>query len=110
MNVSETVLTVFSVQITWLHLFIGCGMLVLLALYIWLGILRERQPNIHPLTALADAVAAAAARPGDMLRFLTAEVCLLLMCFVHLLFLLSPDELNLGGTAVPLRVIPVSDR
>ena len=87
MKLSATAFTLFSVQITWLHLLIGCS--VLLALYIVFGLIREKAPKISLMRALVDAMKTAFGHPGDTIRFFLTEICLMLICLAPMLLLVE---------------------
>ena len=85
MKASATAFTLFSVQITWLHLWIGCG--AVFVLYIVFGLLRERKPKISLKKAFLDAIHAATSEPAALMKFLLTEACLVIICLTPLLLL-----------------------
>lgn len=89
MEAMVTAFTISSFRVTWLHLLIAIGAVVVLC--VALGIILEKKPRIQIRSALRSAVTTATKNPGDMIWFLVAEFCIFLICFVHLLFLVSSD-------------------
>ena len=85
MKASATAFTLFSVNITWLHLLIGCS--ILFVLYIVFGLIREKTPRISLKTAFRDALRTAAAQPAALVKFLLTEACLIVICLTPLLLL-----------------------
>ena len=85
MKASATAFTLFSVNITWLHLLIGCS--ILFVLYIVFGLIREKTPRISLKTAFRDALRTAAAQPAALVKFLLTEACVIVICLTPLLLL-----------------------
>lgn len=106
MKMSGTVFSIGSLDITWLALVIAAA--VLLALYIWIGLLRERKPRIRLGRAFARALRAGGKHPGNLVRFLIVETCLTMLGLVPLLFLLEPGLRLLALLAVPLWLLIVN--
>lgn len=108
MKATATAFTLFSVQITWLQLGIACG--VLLALYILLGLVREKKPRIRIRQAFSDAFRTALSHFGGTMKFLLAGICLLGICLAPLLLLAEmplPVPLILTGLCWLLLMNPV---
>ena len=87
MTPESTAFTLFSVQITWMHLFVIIA--VLFAHYILFGLILEAKPRIQICRAFVQAVRTGLEQYGDTLKLLLAETLLLLISLMPLL-VLSP--------------------
>ena len=106
MGLSGTAFTIGSLNVSWLALEILAGVLFLL--YIWVGLMREREPRVHLGLAFSRAFSAGEKRIGNLLKFLLVEVCFRLMGLAPLLFLLAPGYRYLAALALPVWLLVVN--
>ena len=104
MTPSATVFTLFDAQISWVQLVFGGA--VAAALYIlFFSLVLEKEPRIHIIQAFRNAFRIGRQQFGGLVRFLTVELCITLICLSPLLFLAEKNVRFLAGLTVPLWIL-----
>ena len=85
MEALVTAFTLFSIRITWLHLLIGCGAILLVCII--LGAAREKKKKISLGTALRDTLRVTGNGRAAMMKFYLAEILIILICLAPLLMM-----------------------
>lgn len=104
MALSSTVFTLFGAQVSLIQLI--CWGAALLVLYIlFLSLVLEKDPRIRISGAFRKAFRTGRRQFGGLVKFLTVELSLMLLCLTPLLFLIDKSLRFLAVLAVPAWIL-----